>query len=315
MTIEPTSSEQPVPAFPRRHDRQFFYKYTNVQVAQLILANCSIRWSSPLRFNDAFDVARVVEFGYTADELMTAVRHGVADIIAGGADDLPFAYAPVKELLAAIRGWVAEGRLTFARSAEVMRNDTGFSPALQFSYIQEQWDLFLPRFRILCLTTLPDSTQMWAYYADDSRGVAFEFQALDSFANPLLAMRPVTYQDEPPTLTTKDEFARHMLGLIQLDLGELYAAYEYTKARNWQHEMEWRLVEIAPETDTQIYSDVGFDPRLLRRVIFGPNCVAADRSALLEQLAAPHWAHVGVATVARDYARRRLEIVAMDRSA
>lgn len=49
-----------------------------------------------------------------------------------------------------------------------MRDDTGFTAALQFDYYQEQWKLFLLRFRILCLTTQPDSPQMWAYYGDDS---------------------------------------------------------------------------------------------------------------------------------------------------
>jgi len=296
----------------RRHDQQYFYKYTHAHVAQLILQNCSMRWSSPLRFNDAFDVGRVIQFDYTADELMAAVRRGVADIIEAGAQDPPFAYEPTRELLASVRKWVAEGQTTFARSAELMRDDAGYT-ALPFDYFQEQWNLFLPLFRILCLTTLPDSPQMWAYYGDELRGIVFEFEAIEAFANPLLEMRQVTYQDEPPRLATKDEFAKHMVGLIQLDLGELFAAYEYTKGRQWQHELEWRLVNIAAEGDPGTYEDIAFDPRLLRRVIFGTNCQADGMRGIFECLAAPHWRHVSVASVRPDYARRRLDIVPMER--
>ncbi|MEO7083502.1 MAG: DUF2971 domain-containing protein [Gemmatimonadaceae bacterium] len=298
----------------RAHDREYFYKYTNAHVAALILENRSIRWSSPVHFNDAFDVGRVIDFGYDADELMVAVRHGMADIIEAGAEDPPFAYETVRELLASTRQFAAEGRLSLARSAALLRDDVGVSAALPFTYYQEQWDLFVPRFRILCLTTVPDSPQMWAYYGEELRGVVFEFEALDAFANPLLEMRAVTYQDDPPHLATKDEFARHMLGLIQLDLGELFAEYEYTKARNWQHESEWRLVNIAADDDSETYGDVAFDPRLLRRVIFGTHCADADRRSILERLSAPHYRDVSLATVRPDYAHRRFEIDPIERS-
>jgi hypothetical protein len=154
---------------------------------------------------------------------------------------------------------------------------------------------------------------MWAYYGEELRGVVFEFEALDAFANPLLEMRQVTYQDDPPQLATKDEFARHMVGLIQLDLGDLFAEYEYTKARDWQHESEWRLVKIAAEGDPETHSDIAFDPRLLRRVIFGTNCADADRRAILERLAATHWRDASLATVKPDFAHRRFEIVPMER--
>jgi len=308
-------ASDPSPAPARRHDRQYFYKYTNAQVAQLILENRSIRWSSPLRFNDAFDVGRVIDFGYDANELMSAVRHGVADIIEAGAQDPPFAYEPVRELLASARQFAAEGRLSLAHSAALLRDDAEATAALQFTYYQGQWDLFVPLFRILCLTTLPDSPQMWAYYGDNSHGVVFELEALSEFPNPLLEMRPVTYQDDPPRLLTKDEFARHMIGLTQVDLGEMFAEYEYTKARNWQHESEWRLVNIAADGDSETYSDAAFDPRLLRRVIFGTLCADADRRAILERLAAPHWRDVSLATAIPDQRKHRFDMVPMERPA
>jgi hypothetical protein len=244
---------------------------------------------------------------------MATVRHLVADIIEAGAEDPPFAYEPVRELLASTRQYAADGRLSLARSAALLRDDSGMSPAIPFTYFQERWDRFVPQFRILCLTTVPDSPQMWAYYGAELHGIVFELEALDEFDNPLLKLRPVRYQDEPPALATKTEFAQHMAGLTQLDLGEMYAEYEYTKAKNWQHESEWRVVNLAADDDEETYSDIPLDSRLLRRVIFGTHCTESDRQAILERLAAPRWGAVSLATVRPDYAHRRFEIVEMER--
>ena len=39
----------------RRHDRQFFYKYMPPDTAKIVLCNRTLRWSSPILFNDPFD--------------------------------------------------------------------------------------------------------------------------------------------------------------------------------------------------------------------------------------------------------------------
>ena len=36
-------------------DREFFYTYASSDNAKAILRNCSVRWSSPLLFNDPFE--------------------------------------------------------------------------------------------------------------------------------------------------------------------------------------------------------------------------------------------------------------------
>jgi hypothetical protein len=42
----------------RRHDRQYFYKYTTADAAMIVLATRKFRWSSRLEFNDPFDVTQ-----------------------------------------------------------------------------------------------------------------------------------------------------------------------------------------------------------------------------------------------------------------
>ena len=52
MTVPAPSRRSPN----RRHDRQYFYKYVSAKTAQAILTTRTLRWSSPILFNDPFDV-------------------------------------------------------------------------------------------------------------------------------------------------------------------------------------------------------------------------------------------------------------------
>ena len=56
----------------RRHDLPHLYKYSTAATAKEILRNGSLRWSSPLLFNDPFDVPRELELPFTADDLREA---------------------------------------------------------------------------------------------------------------------------------------------------------------------------------------------------------------------------------------------------
>src|SRR5262245_37846 len=71
---------------PRRtHDRQFFFKYMSARVATIALTTRKLRWSSPLLFNDPFDVTQQLRVNFTPAELTTAVGEEMAALlIAGG---------------------------------------------------------------------------------------------------------------------------------------------------------------------------------------------------------------------------------------
>ncbi len=57
----------------RRHDRRVFYKYVTAEVAKIILATRKLRWSSPLLFNDPFDVTQELRLNFDAAELNAAL--------------------------------------------------------------------------------------------------------------------------------------------------------------------------------------------------------------------------------------------------
>ena len=46
------------------HNRQFFYKYVTAKVAKIVLTTRKLRWSSPLLFNDPFDVTQDLRLNF-----------------------------------------------------------------------------------------------------------------------------------------------------------------------------------------------------------------------------------------------------------
>lgn len=51
------------------HDKKFFYKYVTAEVAATTLRNRSLKYSSPVLFNDPFDNQTRIDYGFTLSEL------------------------------------------------------------------------------------------------------------------------------------------------------------------------------------------------------------------------------------------------------
>lgn len=59
----------------RKHDRQYFYKYVSAEVAKIILARKELRWTSPLLFNDPFDVSQELRLNFDEATLNVALNN------------------------------------------------------------------------------------------------------------------------------------------------------------------------------------------------------------------------------------------------
>jgi hypothetical protein len=59
----------------------------SADTAQLVLSNNSLRRSSPILFNDPFDVPRELSFGITADELVQALARKMVQFIENPPDE------------------------------------------------------------------------------------------------------------------------------------------------------------------------------------------------------------------------------------
>lgn len=102
---------------------------------------------------------------------------------------------------------------------------------------------------IKCLTPKPDNLLMWAHYADNHRGVCFEFditQDHELFDN----IFPIIYSDFIPSVNLSN----------REDIPKIYS----TKSKHWEYEEEVRVMK----GESRTYK---YNPRALRSIICGCN--------------------------------------------
>ena len=280
----PETDELPYRSPRRIHNRRFFYKYVSSHVAKIILATRKLRWSSPLLFNDPFDMTQELRLNFSEAELHAAVAQELANLLETGDPS----YTPsgpwqrkIPAMMAVLRG-KPDLRL---RVVESMRRDPGPMTPGQFetfATLKQVWSELVPHFRVLCLSEVNDVTAMWLHYADNYTGAVLQFEAVDQLDSVFLQARPVIYQDTPPAIASKENWARCLLELGPLKFPDLITEYQYVKTTDWVYEREWRLATLG--LGAGLYEDWGFKPRELGGIYLGTKCSQDDEKEILALL-------------------------------
>jgi hypothetical protein len=162
---------------------------------------------------------------------------------------------------------------------------------------------------ILSLCSSLTNPTMWAYYADDYRGLVYEFDASHPFFDrrrspddEFLHLRVVHYRNN-------NNGSR---ALSDIKIEELC----YMKGVNWDHEEEWRIISPLELTANKIGNDIylfDFPARALMRVIVGfkvdihfiekVKTILSNRSDL---------SHVSLARINRNFEFNCLNVVPID---
>jgi hypothetical protein len=252
ITRPPTSN--------RLHDRTHFFKYVTAATAKIILANRTLRWSSPIHFNDIFDVHREVAPNIPAESISQVVTNSL------------FCMIEQSGLLTSLS---EQQRQQFRHDFddEVRHCPTELqSLDVTLAILRQQWREAIPAMRILCLCERNDIPTMWAHYTDQHRGVVLRFECSEFHDSPWLLARPVKYSPSLPAFATAEGFAARMLDGPRA----LFEDYCYLKTPDWAYECEWRVVCSACRDDHGTASDWGFAPSSLSEVILGPRISHED---------------------------------------
>jgi hypothetical protein len=263
-----------------------YFKYLSAEVAKIVLVNQRLRWSSPLLFNDPFDVKRDFDLGFDMEEIKEPLTREVVDLVSRK-ETVDLSRDPrVAWLISHLR---REDR-TEVRDIIIRELPTLIAGGIQraINYlptINKQWSEFLPQLRILCLSAVQDDVLMWSHYSDSHRGVVLEFQPQDD-SSFWWVSQPVRYQDAPPMLATKEEWVKSITGQRPLDAGDwrLYEPLTITKTKAWKYEEEWRVVTFMGKHESGLYSDYPFDPQSLRAVYLGCEIAKEDAEDVLSLL-------------------------------
>ena len=264
----------------RKHERCFFYKYTTAKTAEIILSTRKLRWSSPVKFNDPFDVTQELRLNFTEAELDKVLGEEVASLIEKGAFDSLDSYPGIPPELTDLLKFMSPKSPDQLRAmAQQLRLESGTATPGLIHQLKGHWRRIVPTFRILCLSELRDVNSMWQHYADSYMGVVFEFEAVDEIDSCFLVARPVVYQDSPPAIADPKQWARcMMLGPTKCE--ELFTEYTYVKTTDWWNEREWRIVSSARPGEAGLSADYCFHPRELVGIYFGEQCSAEQRANL-----------------------------------
>ncbi len=251
------------------------YKYTSLDTANDILNNSTLRFSSPVKFNDPFDSQWNFLWQLSTPEFNQTIIERILyeDIEQGRFRDDNF------------RQWVMKSR----RDHEIlpaehkidhiknMKEELG-----QGFMIPDQVSDMIKRLRILCLATTPESIQMWSYYASGHKGVVLAFYTEILERAWELPVREVKYEQDLPKIVQPEMFFDFFIygeELPEIDHQGGSDALTLTKNEKWSHENEWRYVSIANRGDTTRYIDTPFLTSALAGLVRGCNC---DRESFKE---------------------------------
>ncbi len=221
-----------------------FYKYAAPDTALAILKNQTVRYSSPLKFNDPFDFQSGLHFDFDLDALHGKVLDRLYNLATALEEPSVDVNDPWGQLVLLTReryathgfpreAWETQSAESFATLVSEIR-------VTQQRY-QEHRQKLLPGIRVFCVAEERDNLLMWAHYAKDHTGVVFEFRSLPHEDNPLSVASPVTYVDHPIPLFSEAEWINDILSIERLDIHALYKRYAYVKSKHWNYEKEWRV--------------------------------------------------------------------------
>lgn len=268
----------------RTQPPRLLYKYVPFKTAQLIIANETLRFSSPLAFNDPFDSQWNFLWQLATPKFNQAI---IKRILRKG-------ISPERFRDDARRDWVLEHRRAHKslsaqqKRKHVERMKEELSQGIIFP---DQVADMIRRLRVLCLANTPESIQMWSYYASGHEGVvlAFDTEALERAWE--VPVEKVRYAKTLPKIVAPKTFYDFIIygeGLPQIDSQLGSDALTLTKAHKWGHENEWRYVFIAKRGDTTRQVDMTFPVNVLAGFVRGCKCDLDDFKNLATEVRAKY---------------------------
>lgn len=263
------------------HSRSSFFKYVTAETALRILQNRSLRWSSPILFNDPFDVPRELVFGATPSEIHAKCAELLISLITSPPSDKSNYQPKIRMILEAVERSGTEA-LKNQLIEGIKDVESGFSSdGEHLEALREQWRNLIPEFRIFCLTDNPYRVSMWYHYAEKYAGAVIELKCVAALDSAWLSARPVSYPTDKPELYTAEGWAKLLMMPNQDAIAKILDTATFTKSPDWSYESEWRITSFKRPTDIGAYTDYRFSKEELGALYLGPLVSDTNRQALI----------------------------------
>lgn len=254
--------------------KRSFFKYASPETTLKILENRTIRYSSPLKFNDPFDVQAGLHFDFDLNTLHGKILDKLHEFATATEEPQVDKDEPWGKIALKIReNYPIHG---FPRSNLEKITAPSFAWLVNEirttqQQIQEQWQkTLLPSMRVFCVSEERDNLLMWAHYAKDHTGVVFEFLSLPAEDNPLSIAEQVIYEDQPAPFYTEAEWIDNILLNRELDRDIVYRRYARIKSTHWKYEREWRVwYPLLPTPNGLLHEDMPIRQSELAAIYIG----------------------------------------------
>lgn len=288
---------EPVPG------KRAFYKYLTPETTLAVLESGNLRYSSPLRFNDPFDVQSALHWEFDFDSLANKLTNRI-EALAQGSEPLSDSADPSAKLVRLAREHFPtkgfERRFWLPLIHDMVRHLQQGMQATREEYLRKWKGEILPAMRVFCVSEERDNLLMWAHYARDHTGAVMELWSLPEEDNPLSVASQVEYADSPIPFFTESEWIDDFTGQRRLDTTRLYRRYAYVKGMCWAYEREWRVWD--PSGTGELFDDRGIRPNEFQAIYFG--CRAdPDFIQQAQQLLASRFPHVRCYQARKDHSR------------
>ena len=240
--------------------KRSFFKYASPDTVLAVLKNRTVRYSSPLTFNDPFDIQVGLHFEFDLNALHERILDRLRELAVAPTEPRVDATDPWGQLVLAARQHYPKHGFPHDRwrtmTSEVFGWLTDEIKTTQ-RQVQERWrNTLLPGSRVFSVSEDRDSLLMWAHYAQDHTGAVFEFLSLPEEDNPLSVARPVMYVNHPPAFFTEAEWLDDILSIQKFNVTDLTRRYVYSKSMHWSYEREWRVWYPRIPAPEMLYEDM-----------------------------------------------------------
>ena len=265
------------------HNRKYFYKYVTAETALLTLQNRKLKYSSPVTFNDPFDVQTKIVFPFPESEFAELFIKELYRLTHNGKDPCLDPAVPLASRIQLLRKVIKNKSIKMSLDDWMKEiKDIAMKQYLQFlDSINTWWSQVGKASRIFCVVEEPDNLLMWAHYAQNHQGVVIQFECIPELDNALCAAMKVNYMTDPPTIAkTPDDYIRYLTGQPHtVNHKSLFYDLYLSKSDHWKYEMEWRvfippnlLNPIIPKDaygNEILFDFISFNPQEIHSIYFG----------------------------------------------
>lgn len=267
------------------HNEKYFYKYASIETAKNILNTRKFRYSSPLLFNDLFDVQTELTFNFDINNFHNEIVNEMIRL-ASSEEKIHFEEGTdFKKAIVLLKQHIEkEGKINALMKYNLIEINKIMDQVLEETRVNYNymWKEFLKALRVFSMSTKYDSILMWSNYSKNHTGVVFKLKVLPEEDNLICVANPVVYKSEPLKFFSKDELINDILGIQKLEYNKMYRQYAKIKYDLWRYENEWRVWTFEWNHNNQLFSDYKLFPNELEAIYFGCNTNDNDLSEIKE---------------------------------